>query len=92
MEAVLAENPRKTSGVWEQAGVYSGLGFVLFGGIAGGYLLGAWLDGLAGTRILFSMILAAMGFGGALYEILRILDRFEKRSRGNDNSNQPPSV
>ena len=30
--------PRKASTVWAQAGIYSGLGFVLFGGIAGGYL------------------------------------------------------
>lgn len=77
----------KASSAWEQAGIYSGLGFVLFGGIAGGYLLGAWLDARLGTRLLFALLCAAAGFAGALIEILRILNRLEKRASGNGNSN-----
>ena len=85
----MAQGERKPSQAWEQVGIYTSLGFVLFGGIAGGYLLGGVLDAWLGTRLIFALVLAAMGFAGALYEILRILDRLEKRASRNDNSAGP---
>jgi F0F1-type ATP synthase assembly protein I len=81
----LAPPERKVSTPWEQAGIYSGLGFVLFGGIAGGYLLGSLLDSRVGTRLIFALLLATAGFAGALFEILRILDRLEKRASRDDS-------
>ncbi len=87
----MAPPERKASTAWEQAGIYSGLGFVLFGGIAGGYLLGGLLDSWFGTRLIFALVLAGVGFAGALFEILRILDRLEKRARTDNNDSGPPT-
>lgn len=81
----------KPSDPWAQVGIYTGLGFVLFGGIACGYLLGGLLDAWLGTRPIFAMLIAAAGFAGALIEILRILDRIEKRASGNDSNSGPRS-
>lgn len=85
----MAPRERKASQGWEQVGIYTGLGFVLFGGIAGGYLLGGLLDAWLGTRVIFALLLAAAGFAGALVEILRILDRIEKRAVRNDDNSGP---
>lgn len=85
----MALRERKPSQAWEQVGVYTSLGFVLFGGIAGGYLLGGVLDAWLGTRLVFALIFSGGGFAGALYEILRILDRLEKRASRNDNNSGP---
>jgi len=85
----VAPAERKPSEAWAQAGIYTGLGFVLFGGIAGGYVVGGLLDSWLGTRPIFAMLVAAAGFAGALIEILRILERQEKRASGNDSNSGP---
>jgi F0F1-type ATP synthase assembly protein I len=73
------------SDLWETVGIYSGLGFVFFGSIGGGYLLGWLLDRWLGTAPIFSLIVAGLGLAGGLIEILQILKRVEKRESGNNN-------
>ena len=68
-----------SSGPWAQVGIYTSLGFILFGGIGGGYFLGWLLDTWLGTAPIFSLVIAAAGFAGGLIEVLRILRRLEKR-------------
>jgi len=88
----VAQQRGRQSDPWAQVGVYTSLGFVLFGGIAGGYFLGWLLDGWLGTKPMFSLIVAALGFVGGLVEILRILQRLEKRAGGNGtNTGSGPS-
>lgn len=82
----MATAGRKTSDPWAQAGIYTSLGFVLFGGIAGGYFAGWLLDSWLGTKPVLSMLVAAVGFVGAFIEVLRVLERLEKREGGNNHS------
>ena len=73
------------SGVWAQVGLVSGLGFVLFGAIGGGYFLGWWLDRWLGTAPILGLIMAGFGLAGGLIEILQILKRVEEHESGEDN-------
>jgi len=79
----------KSSGPWAQVGIYTSLGFVLFGAIAGGYYLGWVVDGWLRTQPLFALAMAALGFAGGLIEVFRILARVEKRASGNDTGSRP---
>jgi ATP synthase protein I len=76
----------KPSDPWAQIGIYTSLGFVLFGAIAGGYFLGWLVDDWLGTKPFFALVIAALGFAGGLIEIFRILARVEKRASGNNSS------
>jgi F0F1-type ATP synthase assembly protein I len=69
------------SDLWEHVATFSGLGFVLFGSIGGGYLVGWLLDRWLGTTPVFSLIVAGLGLAGGVIEILQILKRVEKRDR-----------
>jgi len=71
--------------VWRQVGAVSGLGFVLFACIGGGYFLGWLVDRWLGTTPIFALIVAGLGLAGGLIEILQILKRVEKRDRDNNN-------
>jgi F0F1-type ATP synthase assembly protein I len=71
--------------LWQTVSIYSGLGFVLFGSISGGYLLGWLLDRWLGTTPIFALIVAGLGLAGGLVKILQILKRVEKRASGNSN-------
>jgi F0F1-type ATP synthase assembly protein I len=73
------------SDFWQTVSIYSGLGFVLFGSIGGGYLLGWLLDRWLGTAPIFALIVAGLGLAGGLIKILQILKRVEKRESGNNN-------
>jgi len=73
------------SDFWQTVSIYSGLGFVLFGSIGGGYLLGWLLDRWLGTTPIFALIVAGLGLAGGLIEILRVLKRVEKRASENNN-------
>ena len=68
-----------------QVGIYTSLGFILFGGIGGGYFLGWLLDSWLGTAPIFSLVIAAAGFAGGFIEVLRILRRLEKRGDRNQS-------
>jgi len=78
----------KPSDPWAQVGIYTSLGFVLFGAIAGGYFLGWLVDDWLGTTPLFALAIAALGFAGGLIEIFRILARVEKRAGGNNSGSR----
>jgi F0F1-type ATP synthase assembly protein I len=73
------------SDLWQTVSIYSGLGFVLFGSIGGGYLLGWLLDRWLGTPPIFALIVAGLGLAGGLIKILQILKRVEKRERDNSD-------
>jgi F0F1-type ATP synthase assembly protein I len=68
--------------------IFSGLGFVLFASIGGGFLLGWFLDRWLHTAPVFGLIGAGAGLAGGLVEILQILNRVEKRDRGNNGSSE----
>lgn len=68
--------------VWRQVGAYSGLGFVLFISIGGGYFLGSLLDRKLSTTPIFAMLLAGLGFAGGLIKIIHYITRVEKREDG----------
>ena len=75
------------SDLWEQVALVSGLGFVFFASIGGGYFLGWLVDRWLHTSPIFGLIFGIVGMGGGLLEILRILKRDEKHGSGsNDGS------
>ena len=73
------------SDLWEHVALFSGLGFVLFGCIGGGCLLGWLLDRRLGTLPIFTLVGGCLGLAAGLVELLRILKRVEKRDRGNSS-------
>jgi len=76
------------SDLWEHVAIFSGLGFVLFGCIGGGCLLGWFLDRWLGTLPIFMLIGSGLGLAGGVVELLQILKRVEKRDR-EDNNGSP---
>lgn len=85
----MAPQSGKSSDPWAQVGIYTSLGFILFGGIGGGYFLGWLLDEWLGTAPIFSLVIAVAGFAGGFIEVLRILQRLEKRGSGNNTGTGP---
>lgn len=79
----------KNSEIWAQVAVYSSLGFVLAGGVGVGYLIGWLLDSWLGTKPVLALVVALLVFGGSLVEILRILERWEKRADRNHSGTGP---
>ena len=69
------------SDLWEHVALFSGLGFVLFGCIGGGFLLGWFLDKWLGTVPIVTLIGAGLGLAAGVFELLQILKRVEKRDR-----------
>jgi len=80
----VSERRSEQSDLWAQVGMVSGLGFVLFASIGGGYFLGWLMDRWLGTAPIFGLVLAGLGLAGGLIEILQIMKRVEKRAGGND--------
>jgi len=68
--------------------LFSGLGFVLFGCIGGGFLVGWFLDKRLGTMPLVTLIGSGLGLAGGVLELLQILKRVEKGDRGDDGSSE----
>ena len=79
----------KQSNVWAQVAYYTGLGFILPGGLLAGYAIGWGLDRWLRTSPVLAVVMAALGVAGAFVEVLRILMRAEKacpeRSEGDGN-------
>ena len=69
------------SDLWEHVALFSGLGFVLFGCIGGGFLIGWFLDKWLGTVPIVTLIGAGLGLAAGVFELLQILKRVEKRDR-----------
>lgn len=76
------------SDLWEHVALFSGLGFVLFGCIGGGFLLGWLVDKWLGTLPIGSLIGSGLGLGAGVFELLQILKRVEKRDRGDDGPSE----
>ena len=64
----------------------AGLGFELAASIAGGALLGWWIDRQAGTSPRWLGILAGVGAVGGLYNLIRIALRASKEAARQDES------
>jgi len=65
-------------GTWEALGVVTQFGVTCAVAVWLGFLLGSWLDGLLGTGIVFSLILALGGMISATigtYQLLKMLAR-----------------
>lgn len=76
------------SDLWEHVALFSGLGFVLFGCIGGGFLVGWFLDKWLGTVPIVTLIGSGLGLAGGVLELLQIMKRVEKRDRANDGSSE----
>jgi F0F1-type ATP synthase assembly protein I len=69
---------------------YSGLGFIVPGGVAAGYVAGWFLDTKLGTSPVLEIICAALGAAGGFIEVLRILLKAEKSEDREQSSGNPP--
>jgi ATP synthase protein I len=76
------------SDLWEHVALFSGLGFVLFGCIGGGFLIGWFLDKWLGTVPIVTLIGAGLGLAAGVFELLQILKRVEKRDREDDGPSE----
>jgi ATP synthase protein I len=74
--------------LWEHVALFSGLGFVLFGCIGGGFLIGWFLDKWLGTVPIVTLIGAGLGLAAGVFELLQILKRVEKRDREDDGPSE----
>jgi len=81
----------KQSNVWAQVAYYTGLGFILPGGLVAGYAIGWGLDRWLRTSPVLAVVMAVLGAAGGFIEVLRILTRAEKacpeRSEGDGSGN-----
>jgi len=81
----------KQSNVWAQVAYYTGLGFILPGGLVAGYAIGWGLDRWLRTGPVLAVVMAVLGVAGGFVEVLRILTRAEKagpeRSEGDGRGN-----
>jgi len=64
----------------------AGLGFELAASIAGGALLGWWIDGRLGTAPRWLAILAGVGVVGGLYNLIRSALAASKEAARSDES------
>lgn len=72
-------------GAWEALGVVTQFGVTCAVAVWLGFLLGSWIDGLLGTGILFSLILALGGMISAAtgtYQLLKVIARRKGASSG----------
>ncbi len=66
-------------GLWAKVAYYSGLGFILPAGAAGGFGLGWLLDRWLHTSPIFALLLGMAGAAVGVVDILRLLKRAEAR-------------
>jgi hypothetical protein len=65
-------------GTWEALGIVTQFGVTCAVAVWLGFLLGSWIDGLLGTGIVFSLILAVGGMISAAtgtYQLLKVIAR-----------------
>lgn len=60
---------------------YAGLGIQLAVTLVISVLAGRWVDGKLGTGGIFTIIAAFLGFGGAMYSMIRQLNRPDGNGR-----------
>ena len=72
---------------WEALGIVTQFGVTCAVAVWLGFLLGNWLDGLLGTGILFSLVLALGGMISAVtgtYQLLKVLGRRQTARKAQD--------
>ncbi len=82
---VVAPRLGKQADIWAQVAFYSGLGFIIPAGAVIGYAVGWGLDRWLHTAPWAAIVLGFLGAAGGFIEILKILERAEKRG-GRNNS------
>jgi F0F1-type ATP synthase assembly protein I len=80
----------KLTDTWAQVAYYSGLGFIVPGGVAAGYVAGWLLDRWLGTAPVVAIVCAVLGATGGFVEVLRILLKAEKREDREQSGGEPP--
>ena len=81
--------PGKQADLWAQVAFYSGLGFILPAGAVAGYVLGWLLDRVLHTSPVLAIVMGFLGVAGGIVEVLRILNREEKRASRDDSNSRP---
>ncbi len=79
----------KLAEIFAQVAYYSGLGFIMPAGLAGGYVLGWYLDSKFRTSPVFTIIFAAIGAVGGVIEVIRIILREEKIEERRNSGGRP---
>ena len=60
--------------IYASLGIYGACGFQLAISVVAGLLLGGWIDKKCGVSPIFAMIGLILGFGGGLWNLVRILN------------------
>jgi F0F1-type ATP synthase assembly protein I len=76
-------------GIWAKVAYYSGLGFILPAGAAGGFGLGWLVDRWLHTAPTFALLLGMAGAAAGVIDILRILKKAEARDDADDRHDGP---
>jgi F0F1-type ATP synthase assembly protein I len=79
----------KQTDVWARVAFYSSLGFILPASAVAGYVIGYLLDGWLHTSPVLGLVFGFAGAAGGVIEVLRILNRAEKRERPDDSESGP---
>lgn len=72
-------SPGKSQNPWRQLGLVLSMGVTFTAAVVIGVLLGLWLDARLGTKPLFTLILAGLGFVAGVVELLRALKALDKQ-------------
>lgn len=86
----MAARKSEQSDLWQHVATFSGLGFVLFSSIGGGYFLGWLVDRWLRSTPVCALIGAGLGLAGGLTEILQIMKRVEERDRRDGTGSAGP--
>lgn len=79
--------PNGRMSLWAQVGFYTSLGFILPAGAAGGFGLGWLLDRWLRTYPVCALIFCVLGAAAGLVDILRVLNRAERRDDADERDN-----
>jgi F0F1-type ATP synthase assembly protein I len=71
---------KNTSGIYKEVGPYLGIGFQLAATVVIMVFLGRWLDQKFGKGSLFTLIFAFLGVGIGLYNFIKTVIDFSKKS------------
>ena len=75
-------------GTWEALGIVTQFGVTCAVAVWLGFLLGSWIDGLLGTGILFSLILALGGMISAITSTLQLMKVANRRAAARQQRSQ----
>ena len=68
----------KQSNVWAQVAYYTGLGFILPGGLLAGYAIGWGLDRWLGSTPWLFLLFFVLGFAAGVLDVVRAYERMQK--------------